>query len=258
VARQEWDALHPGEEPPSGLVVREPQVRQAKAELDAALADLDVARLNLERTRLSLPFDGVVVSKQVDVGQFVTTGSPLANVYGTEVVEVRVPLENRELAWFTVPNGNKNTAPVARIEVSFAGEIHTWAGRVARIAAEIDPVSRMVPVVIEIANPFAQLDGKPPLMPGSFVDVEISGRTLEGVIPVPRHAVRENSTVWVFDDGVLDIRSVELARSDREHALIQSGVEPGEEIVVSSLDAVTHGMKVRTSAESNENQGGAA
>ena len=52
IARQEWAAIHPGEEPPSGLVVREPQARQAEAELAAARADLDVARLNLPRTRV--------------------------------------------------------------------------------------------------------------------------------------------------------------------------------------------------------------
>jgi RND family efflux transporter MFP subunit len=99
VAREEWNGLHPGEEP-TALVIREPQIRQAEAEHAAAVADLDVAKLNLERTKISLPFDGVVVSESVDVGQFVGNGSRLATVYGTDVVEVRVPLDSRELAWF--------------------------------------------------------------------------------------------------------------------------------------------------------------
>ena len=50
VAREEWYQLHPGEEPPSGLVVREPQILQARAEVEAANADLAVAELNLDRT----------------------------------------------------------------------------------------------------------------------------------------------------------------------------------------------------------------
>ena len=82
VAREEWDVLHPGEEPTSGLVVREPQVRQTEAELAAAIAELSAAELSLQRTRISLPFDGVVVSESVDVGQIVGTGSQLARVYG--------------------------------------------------------------------------------------------------------------------------------------------------------------------------------
>ena len=83
-------------------------------------------------------------------------------------------------------------------------------------------------------------------MPGTFVEVEISGRTLNNVIPVPRHAIREGNTVWVLDDGVLEVRSVQLARTDREQALVQDGLAPGDQVVVSTLDAVTDGMTART------------
>lgn len=249
VARQEWEALNPGSEPTSGLVVREPQVRQAQAELDAALADLDVARLNLERTSLSLPFDGVVISKQVDLGQFVGAGASIANVYGTDLVEVRVPLEDRELAWFAVPNGSRTEAPLARIEASFAGSTHTWEGRVVRTEAEVDSSSRMVPVIIEVRNPFAHTEDRPPLIPGSFVEVEISGRSLTNIVPIPRHAVREGNTVWVVVDGTLAVRPVDLVRSDRQNALVGSGLSSGDLVIVSALDAVTDGMRVRTSGE---------
>jgi RND family efflux transporter MFP subunit len=128
VARAEWDELHPGEEPTSGLVVREPQVRQAEAELAAAAADLDVARLNLERTGISLPFDGVVVSESVDVGQFVGNGSRLATVYGTDVVEVRVPLESRELAWFDIPARRGGPGAAAEVSANLGGSRSTGEG----------------------------------------------------------------------------------------------------------------------------------
>ncbi|MCP4903329.1 MAG: efflux RND transporter periplasmic adaptor subunit [bacterium] len=247
VARQEWDALNPGQEPSSGLVVREPQVRQSQAELEAARADLRVAQLNLERTQASLPFDGVVVSKHVDIGQFVGIGNTLATVYGTKTVEVRVPLEDRELEWFSIPrNGRSESGPAVTVFADFAGKRHIWEGRVARLEAEIDSNSRMVPVVVEVANPFSRTKGRPPLMPGTFVEVEISGRTLNNVIPVPRHAIREGNTVWVLDDGVLEVRSVQLARTDREQALVQDGLAPGDQVVVSTLDAFTDGMTART------------
>ena len=184
VARQEWDGLHPGEEP-TALVIREPQIRQAEAEYAAAVADLNVAKLNLERTRLSLPFDGVVVSESVDVGQFVGNGSRLATVYGTDVVEVRVPLDSRELAWFDVPSRRGGTGAIAEVSVGSGGARSVWEGRVTRMEAQVDQMSRMVHVVIEVPRPVRDLDRPPALLPGTFVDVRIFGRTLEEVVAVP-------------------------------------------------------------------------
>jgi RND family efflux transporter MFP subunit len=246
IAHQEWDAIHPGEAPPSGLVVREPQVRQAEAELAAAQADLAVAQLNLARTRVTVPFDGVVVSKSVDSGQFVATGQKVARVYGTRAVEVRVPLEDDELAWFETPGyGSTERGPEAQIRMTTGGREHTWVGRVVRQEAEIDPVSRMVHVVIEVADPFNESNGRPALRPGSFVEVEIGGTTLEDVVSVPRYAVHEGDTVWVVEDGALKVRQVSVARADRINVLIESGLESGDLLVVSSLEVVTDGMRVR-------------
>ena len=245
VARQEWDELHPGEEPPSGLVVREPQIRQARAELEAARADLAVAELNLERTRISVPFDGVVVSESVDVGQFVTVGARLARVYGTDTVEVRVPLDSREMAWFSVPGRNGPSGPEAEVTSEFGGRSFSWKGRVKRMEAEVDQTSRMVHVVVEVQRPYDSSGERPALLPGTFVDVTIFGRTLADAVAVPRYAVHDGNTIWVFSDGAMDIREVEIARSDREFALVTSGLGSGDLIVLTPLDAVTDGMALR-------------
>lgn len=254
VAREEWNGLHPGEEP-TALVIREPQIRQAEAEHAAAVADLSVAKLKLERTEISLPFDGVVVSENVDVGQFVGNGSRLATVYGTDVVEVRVPFDTRELAWFEVPSRRDRAGSKAEISTSFGGTRSTWEGRVTRMEAQVDQMSRMVHVVVEVPKPYDTSSERPALLPGSFVDVRISGRTLDQVISVPRYAIREGGNVWVFDNGILRIREVEVLRQDRLQTLISTGLEPGEQVIVSSLDAVTEGMTVRR-VEAGE--GGAA
>jgi RND family efflux transporter MFP subunit len=253
VARQEWDELHPDEEPPSGLVVHEPQVRQAEAELAAARADLNAASLNLERTRVSVPFDGVVVSKSVDVGQYVAPGRAVARVYGRDTVEVRVPFEDRELAWFDVPMSNGDEGPSVEVSANFRGRRHTWDGRVVRMEAQVDSASRMVHVVVEVKRPYSLSGEGPSLLPGTFVDVQVSGKTLHDVIQIPRYAVHEGNQVWVVEDGVLRIREVVKARSDRETVYVTAGVEHGDQVVVTVLEAVTDGMKVRIAgAESDE------
>lgn len=248
VAREEWDELHPDEEAP-GLVVREPQIRQAEAELAAAEADLAAAQLNLERTHVSLPFDGVVVSESVDVGQFVGSANRLARVYGTDVVDVRVPLESRELAWFDLPSRNGGDGPRAEVSVKFGGSLSFWEGRVTRMEAQVDQASRMVHVVVEVKDPYDTSENRPALLPGTFVDVRIHGRTLENVVPVPRFAIHEGGQVWVFENGKLGVRDVRILRSDRQQTLVAEGIETDDLVIVSSLDAVTNGMAVRNVAE---------
>ena len=86
-----------------------------------------------------MPFDGRVASESVDTGQYVVAGQPLATVYGTEIAEIVVPLEDRDLAWFDLPAGFNDSASSssvtgaeASVIADFAGGRHTWAGRVVR------------------------------------------------------------------------------------------------------------------------------
>jgi multidrug efflux pump subunit AcrA (membrane-fusion protein) len=171
----------------------------------------------------------------------------VATVFGTDAVEVRLPLDDAELAWFDLPSrGTPSVA--ARVEADLGGAHQVWEGWLERLEGQVDPKSRMVHVVVRVDDPFAPGD-RPPLFPGSFVDVTIAGRDLEDVMPIPRHALREGDTLWVVQDGHLSIRAVEVARRDRDHVMIKSGVDVGELVVTSSLDVATEGMIVRVGGD---------
>ncbi|MEE9370340.1 MAG: efflux RND transporter periplasmic adaptor subunit [Sedimentisphaerales bacterium] len=257
VSRQEWEQLNPGTDPPSPLVVRKPQIRQARTKLEAAKAVLATAELNLERTGVSLPFDGRVVSETVDLGQYVSSGQSIGKIYGIEAVEIEVPLEDRELAWFDVPanpvsiNGGNSVKTGSTVEVRshFAGASHTWQGRVVRTTGEIDKTSQLVSVVVEVSEPFKAANGRPPLVPGMFVEVIIKGKILENAISVPRHAIHNGNQVWVVLDGRLHIEELQIVRQDKDYIYTVSGIEDGAVIVVSPLDIVTNRMKIRTELE---------
>lgn len=254
VARQEWDQLNPGKEPPSPLIVRQPQIRQAQTRLQAAEAQLAIAKLNLERTEVSVPFDGRVINKAVDLGQYVVTGRSIGRIYGIEAVEIEVPLEDRELAWFDIPaslvsaNGNTSRKIGAEVEVrsEFAGGVHLWQGRVVRTTGEVDKTSRLVSVVVEVPEPFKAANGRPPLVPGMFVESYIKGKVLKNVLAVPRVAVREGNQVWVVNDGRLHVGQLNIARVDETYAYVVSGLQDRVVVILSSLDAVVEGMRVRT------------
>ena len=228
-------------------------VASAEAQLAASRIAAERAAVDLARTRLTLPFDAVIVEETVDLGQHLPSGQSVGEAYGTAAVEVVVPLEDRELGWLSTlpltavagPASDPESLPRAQIEAEFAGRSCTWEGRAVRTEGEIDPLSRMVRVIVQVERPFAVNDQRPPLMPGAFVRVAIDGRELEGVVALPRESLRENKTVWVVDGGKLRIRPVQIIRSEREHIYITGGVEPGEAVVVTPLDVAIDGMSVR-------------
>ncbi len=254
VARREWSDLHPDTEPTSTLVLREPQIRKAQATLDSAEAQLATAKLQLERTSISLPFDIMIASESVDLGQYIVTGQPLASAYGTEAVEIEVPLEDDELAWFDVFGSSIFTNPdqssaekiQATITADFAGNQQSWDGFVVRTAGQVDRTSRMLSVIIEVPHPFKISQGRSPLLPGVFAKVLIQGKTLRDAIAVPRDAIREGDNVWLLNNNRLHIQPLEIVRADKDFAYVISGIPDQANVVISSLDVVTDGMKVRT------------
>ena len=257
VAQAEWREISPDKLPPSGLVFRQPQIRQAEAELAATEAELATAQLYLERTKVSLPFNGRVVSEEVAVGQYVVAGQPVAMVYGTEVMEVPVPLEDSELQWFSAPlkaanPGSDGADELASAEVvaEFGGQERRWQGKVVRTEGQVDPGSRMVSVIVEVERPFEGADGECPLVPGMFVETTIQGRTLEKAMQIPRYAIHNMNEVWAVEEGRLRIRPVQIARADEQWVYVVGGLGDQVTIVMSPMDAVTDGMEVRTREES--------
>jgi RND family efflux transporter MFP subunit len=248
VSREEWRLLYEADSKNKqipALVAKEPQLAAAKAKLAADQADLQKAKLNLERTEIKAPFDGRVDEENVDIGQYVATGQPLAMLFSTNQAEIVVPFEDEDLYWFHVPGFTPGDEPGSVVSVStrVAGRESFWPGRVVRAEGKLDERTRMINVVIRVNKPY---ETKPPLAAGLFVAVEIKGRTLENAIMLPRAALRENNVVWVVDkDGQLTFRQVSVARLTPEAALLEGGLKDGEMVVVSSLKAVTDGMRVR-------------
>jgi RND family efflux transporter MFP subunit len=251
VARREWEDLGRGE--PTDLVLRKPQMARARAALEAAEADLERAEIDLERTRIRAPYQGRVLGKSVDVGQYVTPGTAVARIYAVDYAEVRLPIPDADLAYLDLPlvyreEGPQESGPEVILRARFAGRRHEWKGAIVRTEGELDPKSRMVHAVARIKDPYARGEDpdRPPLAVGMFVEAEILGRSVEGVVVLPRSALRGEDRVLVVDgEDRLHYREVTILRADRETVVIRSGLEAGEQVCLSPLEAVVDGMKVR-------------
>ena len=252
VARREWRELNPGSsEQPNPLVVYDPQLKNARAQRDAALANVRQAELNLQRTRIFAPFNCYVRSEQVEIGQFVNAGGPVATVVGTDQLEIIVPLPLDELAWLQVPrNGEPRRGSPAQVVLQSGDQLFRWQGEISRAMGEIDPRSRMASVVVTVAEPVSR-DGTSrsllnELLPGMFVELHLQGADLTGVFAVPRGALHDNDTLWIVDDeNRLHIRPVDILRRERNEVLVRSGLEPGEKLVLTNLSGVSEGLLLR-------------
>lgn len=247
LARRDWEALGQGKEA-SSLALREPQLAQAKAALDAAQAQLRSAELDLERTNVRAPFDGRVRAKRANVGDYVGPGAVVGEVFATDVMEVRIPLADGDLAMLQTPVGfnasSANRGAEAHLSAPVAGQVRKWEGRLVRTDATVDAQTRLVYGTVEVREPFSSRHGAP-LAPGLFVTAHIDGAKSEVFAAAPRSALKRNEFIYVVTaDNTIDIRTVRAAQTTGDQVYFRNGVKPGERVVVSHLPTPRQGMKV--------------
>lgn len=252
LARKEWHSLNKENVlQPNPLVVYGPQLKSARALRDAAQANVEQAELNLQRTRVFAPFDCYVRSEQLEIGQFLNMGAPVATLAGTEQIEIVVALPLEELVWLQVPRkGTKQQGSPAKIVLHSGDKTFHWQGAISRAMGEIDPRNRMARVVISVTDPVSGDAEKTTLLnellPGMFVNVQIKGEKLSDVIAIPRGAMHDNDTIWLIDDdNRLHIREVEILRREPDEVLVRSGLKAGEKLVLTNLSGAAEGMLLR-------------
>ncbi|MCB2200210.1 efflux RND transporter periplasmic adaptor subunit [bacterium] len=235
---------------PDALVLQKPQLKQAEAAYSSAQASLEMAQLNLDRTQLRAPFNARIRNISAAPGQLVGPNGPVARLYSTDIVEIPVGISVADLGWIEVP-GSK-----ARVHLSTGQATWTWEGTVDRTLGVVDEIGRLAQVVVRVEHPFTTSGtGQPELSIGSFVRVEIEGRQVQHVMPVPRIALRDNNTVWVADkENNLEIRSVSLRRLTPDEALVEKGLEVGDRVVLTQISGAANGMKLRPMEEEFETQ----
>ena len=244
VAAEEWKTVKSSVAPELGL--RKPQLATAQANLRAAKAQYERAQRNLERTTIRAPFDGLVKSKNVDIGQFVGMGSQMGVLYATDIAEVRLPLSDNELAYLQ-QRSEGQSIPVT-LTARVAGKAHQWQAELVRNEGVVDQSSRVIYVVAELKDPYARNEQtqQTPIQFGRFVNATITGSAAQDVVVVPRHVVRMDGTLLVTDaTRKLMIREVDILRSDEDNAYISSGVQPGELIITSAVPNAVDGMVLR-------------
>ena len=258
-ARANWERLG-GDAPPSPLVLRQPQLAEAKAKADSAQAQLDRAKRDLERTSIRAPFAGHVRTKTADVGEYVTPGTPLAEIYAIDFAQVRLPLTNPQLTHLRIPEPfrdgggepDPSSFPDVVLSTNYGGDPVTWKGKIVRSEGAIDTRSRQLYVIAQIPDPYARRDGsKTPLKVGMFVEAEILGETLHDAFVVPRRAIRDGDAVMVLDaEDRLVRKQVEILWGGQDQVVISGELEDGTRVSLTPLSFAPEGTKVKPNDKS--------
>ena len=216
-AKREWREL--GSPEANALFLREPQLKAAETALLAAQADLAASELALERTRITVPFPGRIQATYVDLGQYVTPGTPLGDAYGIDTVEVRLPLSDKQLAALRLPlHAQQSVARPVTLSSDFGGRRWEWEAEIRRIDAVIDRDSRVVHAVAEVDQPFMPTPaGRPPLAPGMFVQADIMTPAIDDLVQLPAGALRSDNSLLIVDASEhLQRRVVDVIRRTEE------------------------------------------
>lgn len=244
VALREWKLMG-AKAATKARATRVPQVKMAEANVAAARNAVQQAAVNRKRASISAPFNALVRTESVDVGQIVGPQSRVAELIGTDAfwVEAMIPLRELPLINVPAPGGQGSAATVTVVNAGDRKIERT--GHVVRLLGELDPQSRQAKVIVEVADPLGLKAPAPKLLLNSFVSVRIEGPKREDLIAIPRTALREGDQIWKMTaDDTLAIEPVQVVRRLQDTVLVK-GLKAGEKIVSSRLSSPVGGMKLR-------------
>lgn len=260
VAKQEWELLKESGPLPddldSGLALREPQIKKARADLKAAQAELTQAERDLGRTVVKVPFNALVLEKHVETGSSVSVNEALAELVGTDEywVEATVPLNRLDRISF--PASPEEAGPPVTI---LYRDRYTVSGKVIKLLSDLGEKGQMARVLITVTDPLGHKDEgtprQPTLLINEFVQVGIDGKSLAAAYKIPRTAMRDNQQVWLVDEkDQLVIKLVKILWQDEQSIYVADGFSPGDRLIDSSIATPVNNMKLRVVATPDSTQ----
>jgi RND family efflux transporter MFP subunit len=209
-------------------------LRLAAAAREAARAEAQLARRGLTDAVVRAPFDGTVVERAVELGEYLSPGSPLLTLADTSLLKARVLLDPREA--LDVKVGARATV------VAYARPDEEFGGVVVRVGEVIDPRTRRLPVEIELD------DHGDRLRPGLVARFSVQTGEPREVIQVPLDGVFErfgSQQVYVVEDGLAKRRPIVLGAVRAGNAEVAEGIEPGEVVISKGVTRVVDGSEVQ-------------
>lgn len=213
------------------------EIRNREAVLAQRQSELSLARQALEDTTLRSPIDGAVRERQVTVGEFRSTGTPVLTIVRTDPLRLRVAVPERAAAALR---------PGQPVRVRIEGDDATYDGKLVRLGAAIEEDNRTLPVEAAVANP------RGALRPGMFASAEIVVDRSDKAVVVPTDAIVTFAgvqKVLLVKDGKAVEQRVRTGRRNADRVEVVEGVKAGDVVIRKPGGDVVDGVPVRATNE---------
>jgi RND family efflux transporter MFP subunit len=226
----------------------------ASSQVDAGQASLEAAQSQMAETkaklvhdqslfdysRITAPFSGVITDRYANLGTLVQAGTnsstqamPIVRLSEDDLFRLVIPVPESYVQYIKVGD---------HVDVRVPSLNRTFSGKVARFSVDVREDTRTMHTEVDVANPQRLL------LPGLYADAELNLEQEHDVPTVPIQALNregEKTTVLVVNgNGTLEERSVQLGLQTASDAEIASGLNPGEQVVVSDRSGLKPGEKV--------------
>jgi len=227
-----------------------------RAQLARQAAQLSAAQRDLADTTIRLPFAGRIAAVHVEQDQYVREGENLTVVDDLQLAEIEVPIPIEQIRGLLHADGpvdllntplpalHSRLGLAARVDLKEGIINASWPGRFARMSDTLDPKTRTVGVIVEVDAPYAGMrpGERPPLVKGLFVEVTLLGKPMNGRLILPRSALHQGHVYIANAGDRLVVRPVTISLLQPTFAVIASGLEPGERVILSDLVPAIEGM----------------
>jgi len=204
------------------------------------------AELNLSYSRITAPIDGRAGLKQVDIGNYISSGDTTGLVVLTQTHPIDVLFSLPENTIQAIIQAQKAGQPL-RVEAwDRSNSTLLTQGELLSLDNQIDTTTG----TIKLKARFSNEDDR--LFPNQFVNARLKVNTLHDAVVIPTAALQmgnEGNFVWVVNsDNKVSKKSVTPGLQDSQKVVISAGLDAGERVVTDGLDRLTEGATVEVVA----------
>lgn len=218
------------------------QVHQAEGTVKADEGSVASAELQLTYSRITSPINGRVGLKQVDVGNYITSGDSTGIVVLTQThpIDVIFTLPESDIA--TVLSAQKTGLPVPVEAWDRANQHKLSQGSLLSMDNQIDATTGTIKLKARFEN------SDDALFPNQFVNVRMQVTTLQNALLVPLSAIQmgsEGRFVWVLNEkSQVSKHSVTVGIQYGQEMVVTAGLNEGDRVVTDGIDRLTEGAQV--------------